>query len=79
MEPQVLLQISQEASTDPYAELDESSPHSNHILVSYILILYTHLRLGPPSLLFSRVFLPKTYTYSTIMRAMCPAILFGLF
>lgn len=74
MEPEVLLQISQEPSTDPYPKLDESRPHSNNILVSTILILYIHLRPGPPSFLFAQVFLPKTCRCSSSLSCVLHAL-----
>jgi hypothetical protein len=44
MEPKGSLLCSQEPSTGPYAEPDRSSPY--HHILSKILILSTHLRLG---------------------------------
>jgi hypothetical protein len=44
MEPEVLLSYSQEPTTDPYLEPDESIPHT-----SIILSLFSHLHLGLPN------------------------------
>jgi hypothetical protein len=47
------LQCSQQLSTGPYPEPDESSPYPYTISLRFILILSTHLHLGLPSGLFS--------------------------
>jgi hypothetical protein len=44
-----LSSCSQEPSTGPYPEPVRSSPHHPILSLWYILILYTHLRLGLPS------------------------------
>jgi hypothetical protein len=47
MQPEGSLPCSQEPSTGPYPEPDQSNPH--HPILRPILILSTHLRLGLPS------------------------------
>jgi hypothetical protein len=47
MEPEGSLPCSQEPSTGPYSEPDQSNP-SHPIFLRSILILSTHLRLGLP-------------------------------
>jgi hypothetical protein len=50
MEPECSIPNSQELSTCPYPELDQSSPHRPNLsLKRSILILSTHLRFGLPS------------------------------
>jgi hypothetical protein len=50
MEPEGSLPSSQEAATSPYPELDTYSPHpSNPSLLTSILILFFHRRLGSPT------------------------------
>jgi hypothetical protein len=50
MEPEGSLPCSQEPSTCPYPEPDESSPYHPHLISpTFILILSTYLRLGLPS------------------------------
>jgi hypothetical protein len=52
MEPEGSLPCSQEPSTDPYPEPDQSSPYYPILSLWSILTLSTHLRLGLPSGLF---------------------------
>jgi hypothetical protein len=50
MEPVISLSCSQEPSTGPYPEPDQSSPyHPIPSLLRFILILFCHLHLGLPS------------------------------
>jgi hypothetical protein len=50
MEPEGLLPCSQEPSTGPYPEHNQSIPYNPMLsLLKSILISSTHLRLGPPS------------------------------
>jgi hypothetical protein len=52
MEPEGSLPCSQETSTGLYPEPDQSNPYPSHPLsLRSILILFTHLRLGLPSVL----------------------------
>jgi hypothetical protein len=51
MEPEDSSPNSQELSTRPYPEPDQSTP-PHHISPRFVLILSTHLRLGLPSGLF---------------------------
>jgi hypothetical protein len=48
MEPECSLLYSQEPSTSPYPEPDQTMP-PHPISLRFILILSTHLRLGLPS------------------------------
>jgi hypothetical protein len=52
MEPEGSLPCSQEPSTGPYPELDQSAHITQFYLSRCILILFTHLRLGHPSDIF---------------------------
>jgi hypothetical protein len=65
MQPEGLSPNSQELSTCPYPEPDQSSPH--HISSRTILILSTHLRLGLPSGLLPSSF--PTCTRSSPLRS----------
>jgi hypothetical protein len=51
MESEDSLQYSQDPSTGPYPEPDETNPHPQSYLSKIILILSFHLRLGLPSIL----------------------------
>jgi hypothetical protein len=71
-EPEGSSPCSQEPSTGPYPEPDQSSPH--YPILS-LLILFTHLRLGLPSGLFLSGF-PTNILYAFLVcpiRATCPA------
>jgi hypothetical protein len=78
MELERSLPCSQEPSTGPYPEQDQSNPI--HTIPSYlrsILILFTHLRLGLPCDLFPYGF-PTNILYAVLLaqiRATCPAYL----
>jgi hypothetical protein len=70
MEPEGLLPRSQEPSTGPYPEPDESSPYHPHpVFLRSILILFSHLHLGLPSALFPYGFPLKPYMYSLLPHA----------
>jgi hypothetical protein len=74
MEPEGTLLCSQEPSTDPYPEPDQSNP-SHPISLRSILILSTYLRLGLPSGLFPFGF-PTYILYAFLfssLRATRPA------
>lgn len=49
MEPQYPLPYSEKPTAGPYPEPQESSPHSNAVFLTYILILSSDQRLGFPS------------------------------
>jgi hypothetical protein len=60
MEPEGSLLCSQEPSTSPYPEPDESSPYNPIVFILRLsLILSSHLRLGSPNDLFPFSFLTK--------------------
>jgi hypothetical protein len=66
MESEGSLPCSQEPSTGPYPEPDQSSPyHPDLSLLRTILIFPTHLHLGLPSGLFLSGFPPMIYTLSS--------------
>jgi hypothetical protein len=76
MEPERSLPYSQEPSTGPYPEAYQSNTfHPILSLLTFILTLYTHLRLDLPSGLFPSGFPTNTLRallfYST--TATCPA------
>jgi hypothetical protein len=60
MEPGGSLTWSQEPSIGPYPKLYESSPYYPILFLRSILILSSHLCLGPPSGLFRSGFITKT-------------------
>jgi hypothetical protein len=62
MEPEGSLPYSQDPSTGPHPEPDQSSPY--HPILRSILILSIHLRLGLPSGLFPS-FTPISYMHSS--------------
>jgi hypothetical protein len=69
METEGSLLCSQEPSTGPHPEPDQSNPH-HPISIRLFLILSTHLRLGVPSGLFPSGF---PYMHSPFpIRATCP-------
>jgi hypothetical protein len=76
MEPESSLQCSQEPSTGPYPEPDQSSPYLSHpVSLRSVLTLSTDLRLGLPSGLFPYGF-PTNILYAFLfspIRAKCPA------
>jgi len=59
MEPDGSLLHSQEPTTSPYPEPDESSPRPHPISCRSVLILSSHLYLGLPSGLFPSGILSK--------------------
>jgi hypothetical protein len=63
MEPEVSLPCSQELSSGPYPEPDQSNPYHHPIYLGYILILSIHLRLCLPSGPFPSVF-PTNVLYA---------------
>jgi hypothetical protein len=66
MEPEGSLPCSQEPSTGPYPEPDQSSPyHPILSLVRSILMLSTYLHLGLPSGFFPLAFPPISCMYSS--------------
>jgi hypothetical protein len=80
MEPESSLPCSQESSTGLYPESDRSTPYHPILSLRYILILYTHLRLGLPSGLFPSGF-PTNILFAFLVfsiRATCPAHLIFL-
>jgi hypothetical protein len=62
MELEGSLPCSQEPSTGPYPEPDQSNPY--HPILS-LLIFFTHLRIGLPSGLFLLAFLSVSYMHSS--------------
>jgi hypothetical protein len=68
MEPEASLPCSQEPSTRPYPEPDQSSP-SHPISLRYILILSPHLHLGLASGLFPSGF-PTKILYAFVLHAL---------
>jgi hypothetical protein len=70
MEPENSLPCSQEPSTDPYPEPDQSTPSYLSKIHSNIILPPT---LGLPSGLFPSGFPPKSYMHSSPIRATCPA------
>jgi hypothetical protein len=75
MEPEGSLPHSQELSTCPYPEPDQSTPQHSILSLRSILILSTHLHLGFPGGLFPSVF-PTNNLYAFLsfpIRATCPA------
>jgi hypothetical protein len=59
MEPEVSLPCSQEPSTGPYPELDQSSQYQLILFLSSILVLLFHLRQSFPTGLFPSRFPTK--------------------
>jgi hypothetical protein len=75
MESEGSLLCSQEPSTGPYPEPDQSSPYHLFLSLRSIPILSSHLRPGLPSSLFPSGFSTKilyAFLFSPI-RATCPA------
>jgi hypothetical protein len=75
MEPEGSLPCSQEPSTGPYSESDQSNPYEPILSLRSILILSTHLRLGFPNGLFPSG-IPTNILYAfpfAPIRATCPA------
>jgi hypothetical protein len=75
MEPEGSLPCSQETSTGPYPEPDQSNSYHPMLFQRPILILSTHLRLGLPSGLFPSGILTNilhAFLFSPI-SATCPA------
>jgi hypothetical protein len=60
MEPEGSLPCSEEPSTGPCPEPDQSSPYHPILSLWSILILFTHLRLGLPSGVFPSSFPTNT-------------------
>jgi hypothetical protein len=60
MEPESSLPCSQEPSTGPYPESDESSPYDPIYFFKTLPVLPCHLRLGLPNGLFLSGFPTKT-------------------
>ena len=74
MEPDGSLPHSQQLTTYPYPEPDQSSPCPYPTSLRSILILSFHLRLGLPSRLLPSGFPNKTVHAHTLpIRAKCPA------
>jgi hypothetical protein len=75
MEPQGSLPCSQEPSSGPYPELDQSVHTPHPISLRSILILSSHLHLGLPSGRFPSGFHTKILyaLLFTPIRATCPA------
>jgi hypothetical protein len=77
MEPEGSLPCSQESSTGPYPEPDQSSPYTPSFLSKIILILSIQLRLGLPSGLFPSCFptnILQTFLFSPLSCYMpCPS------
>jgi len=75
MEPKGSLLCSQDLATGPYSEASKFSPHFHTILLRYIAILSSHLRLGSLSCLLPQGFQTKIMYPFLIspIRATCPA------
>jgi hypothetical protein len=73
MKPEGSLPCSQQPSSGPYPEPDQSSSYHPIVCQKYILILYTHLHLGLPSVL-SPTNILHAFLFSPIC-ATCPAYL----
>jgi hypothetical protein len=74
MGPEGLLPSSQELSTGPYPERDQSSPHYPHpTSLRSVLILSSHLRLGLPSALLPRLSNQNRICFPLLpLRGTCP-------